>query len=99
MKSLWSDSQFKKLRGVEVVTYASRLIGQNPNLVLWGGGNSSMKEDGLDHTGKKIRILWIKGSGSDMRTMSEKHFTPLRLNELLPLYQRNEMCEIGRAHV
>lgn len=93
MKSLWSDSQFKKLKGVEVVTYASRLIGQNPNLVLWGGGNSSMKEDGMDHTGKRIRILWIKGSGSDMRTMSEKQFTPLRLNELLLLFQRNEMTD------
>jgi rhamnulose-1-phosphate aldolase/alcohol dehydrogenase len=93
MKSLWSDSKFSKLKGVEIVAYASRLIGQNPNLVLWGGGNSSMKGDSSDHTGKKVRVLWIKGSGSDMRTITEKQFTPLRLNELLPLFDREEMTD------
>ncbi|MBI1821287.1 MAG: bifunctional rhamnulose-1-phosphate aldolase/short-chain dehydrogenase [Nitrospirae bacterium] len=93
MKSLWSDEQFKKLKGVEAVVYASRLIGQNPNLVLWGGGNSSMKVNGIDHTGKKVRILWIKGSGSDMRTITGKQFCPLRLEELLPLFSRKDMSD------
>ena len=93
MKSLWSDGDFKKLKGVGVVVYASRLIGRNPGLVLWGGGNSSMKVDGADHTGKKVRILWIKGSGSDMRTITEKQFCPLRLDELLPLFSREDMSD------
>lgn len=93
MKSLWSDFEFRKLKGVEILTYASRLIGQNPKLVLWGGGNSSMKGDSVDHTGRKVRVLWIKGSGSDMRTITEKQFTPLRLNELLPLFDREEMTD------
>jgi rhamnulose-1-phosphate aldolase/alcohol dehydrogenase len=93
MKSLWSDEQAKKLKGVQVVVYASRLIGENTNLVVWGGGNSSIKSDGYDHMGRKIRILWIKGSGSDMKTITEKQFCPLRLDELLPLYHREEMTD------
>ncbi|MHB8483764.1 MAG: bifunctional rhamnulose-1-phosphate aldolase/short-chain dehydrogenase [Nitrospiria bacterium] len=93
MKSLWSDGEFRNLKGVGVVVYASRLIGENPNLVLWGGGNSSMKINGVDHTGKKVRVLWIKGSGSDMRTITDKQFCPLRLDELLPLFNREDMSD------
>ncbi|MFQ5597896.1 MAG: bifunctional rhamnulose-1-phosphate aldolase/short-chain dehydrogenase [Nitrospiria bacterium] len=93
MKSLWSDKEAGGLSGVELVTYASRLIGANTQLVLWGGGNSSIKTTGVDHKGKRTRILWIKGSGSDMRTIAPKHFTPLRLDDLLPLMKRDEMSD------
>ncbi len=84
MKSLWSNKNAKGLSGVDLVVYASRLIGAEARLVLWGGGNSSMKTFGKDHTGKKTHMLWIKGSGSDMRTIAPKNFTPLRLDELWP---------------
>jgi rhamnulose-1-phosphate aldolase/alcohol dehydrogenase len=62
-------------------------------LVLWGGGNSSVKIKGLDHTGRPIRVLWMKGSGSDMRTITPKQFTPLRLDDLLPLMKREAMTD------
>jgi rhamnulose-1-phosphate aldolase/alcohol dehydrogenase len=81
------------LAGVDLVVYTSRIIGANPNLVLWGGGNSSIKVDGRDHTGAPVRILWIKGSGSDMRTIAAKNFTPLRLDDLLPLMKREAMTD------
>ena len=94
MKSLWSEADFKKIKtAVGVVTYASRLIGKDPNLVLWGGGNSSIKAYGEDHLGRKIKVLWIKGSGSDMKTIQEKQFCPLRLDDLLPLYDRENMTD------
>ncbi len=93
MKSLWSDKTAKGLSGLDLVVYTSRIIGANTNLVLWGGGNSSIKTVGKDHTGKKTSILWIKGSGSDMRTIAPKNFTPLRLDELLPLKKRKEMSD------
>lgn len=93
MKSLWSDRDARGLEGLDILVYASRLIGADPNLVVWGGGNSSVKVKGRDHTGRTVRILWIKGSGSDMRTISHKHFTPLRLDELLPLVGRGAMSD------
>ncbi|HXN05842.1 MAG TPA: bifunctional rhamnulose-1-phosphate aldolase/short-chain dehydrogenase [Nitrospiria bacterium] len=94
MKSLWSESEFRKIKTpAGVVTYVSRLIGKDPNLVLWGGGNSSIKAAGKDHLGRKTNILWIKGSGSDMRTIVEKQFCPLRLDDLLPLIDREAMSD------
>lgn len=93
MKSRWSDREAAKLSGVDLVVYTSRLIGANPNLVLWGGGNSSIKVDGRDHKGLPTRILWIKGSGSDMRTITPGNFTPLRLDDLLPLRKRKAMTD------
>jgi len=93
MKSLWSEKAAKHLSGVDLVVYASRIIGADPHLVLWGGGNSSIKVEGLDHKGEATRILWIKGSGSDMRTIAPKNFTPLRLDDLLPLSERDAMSD------
>lgn len=93
MKSLWSDKTAAGLAGVDLVVYASRLIGAESRLVLWGGGNSSIKVKGTDHTGKPTRILWIKGSGSDMKSITRKQFTPLRLDDLLPLMDLKEMSD------
>ena len=93
MKSLWSDKVASGLSGVDLVVYTSRIIGADTKLVVWGGGNSSIKVDGKDHTGKPTRILWIKGSGSDMKSIIPKQFTPLRLAELLPLIDREAMTD------
>jgi rhamnulose-1-phosphate aldolase/alcohol dehydrogenase len=81
------------LSGREALLYTSRLIGQEPNLVLWGGGNSSVKTVEPDHLGEKVRLLWIKGSGSDMKTLTERNLTPLRLDELLGLIERTDMTD------
>jgi rhamnulose-1-phosphate aldolase/alcohol dehydrogenase len=93
MKSRWSDKKARGLEGLNILVHTSRLIGMDTNLVLWGGGNSSVKIKGLDHTGRPIRILWMKGSGSDMRTITPKQFTPLRLDDLLPLMKREAMTD------
>lgn len=93
MKSLWSDRDAQGLDGLAALVYTSRLIGADPNLVLWGGGNSSVKVTGKDHTGTPARILYIKGSGSDMRTITAQQFTPLRLDDLLPLMPRPSMTD------
>jgi rhamnulose-1-phosphate aldolase/alcohol dehydrogenase len=93
MESLWSGRDAKELTGVDLVVYTSRIIGANPSLVLWGGGNSSIKVEGKDHKGEPVRVLWIKGSGSDMKTITAKHFTPLRLDDLLPLMKREAMTD------
>lgn len=93
MKSLWSDRDARGLDGLDVLVYTSRLIGASPNLVLWGGGNSSAKVTGKDHAGRPTRILYIKGSGSDMKTITAQQFTPLRSDDLLPLISRQAMTD------
>jgi rhamnulose-1-phosphate aldolase/alcohol dehydrogenase len=93
MKSLWSDRVASGLGGLDALVYTSRLIGASPNLVLWGGGNSSVKVMGKDHVGRPTRTLYIKGSGSDMKTITAQQFTPLRLEDLLPLIHRAAMTD------
>ncbi len=93
MKSLWSDQDARRLEGLKILVHTSRLIGADPNLVVWGGGNSSVKVMGEDHTGRLVHILWMKGSGSDMRTITPKQFTPLKLDDLLPLVNREAMTD------
>src|SRR5439155_6603887 len=39
-------------------------------------------------------VMWVKGSGSDLATMGAEHFTPLRLDEMLALFDaRDEMSD------
>lgn len=93
MKSLWSDRKVRALDGLELLVYTSQIIGADPNLVLWGGGNSSVKLRAKDHTGKSGRVLWIKGSGSNMKTITRKQFTPLRLDELSLLEKKDRLTD------
>lgn len=93
MRNRWSEAEAAHLGGLDALVYATRTIGADPDLVLWGGGNSSAKVTMQDHLGREVRVLWIKGSGSDMRTVSAKQFTPLRLDELLPLVERDAMSD------
>ena len=59
----------------------------------FGGGNTSVKTREADHAGREIDVLWVKGSGSDLATMDASGFTGLRLQEILPLYAREEMSD------
>jgi rhamnulose-1-phosphate aldolase/alcohol dehydrogenase len=63
----------------------SRATGADDTWVLHGGGNSSAKGISTDRLGRRVRTLWVKGSGSDMRTLEPKHLTPLDLDALLAL--------------
>lgn len=92
-KSLWNPRRAAALRGPSLCAYASRLIGGDPELVLWGGGNSSIKTVEADHAGRKTRVLWVKASGYDMKTISAEGFAPLRLDELALLRGRKAMSD------
>jgi rhamnulose-1-phosphate aldolase/alcohol dehydrogenase len=78
---------------LERLVARSRLIGSDPSLVLHGGGNTSTKLVELDHLGREVRVLRIKGSGSDLATAEARHFPGLRLDELLPLREREAMSD------
>ena len=78
---------------LEQLVLASHLLGANRAVSNFGGGNTSAKGTATDHAGREVRTMWVKGSGSDLATMGREHFTPLRLDEVLPLMERDEMSD------
>ena len=64
MKNLWSDTESDEFKDdLALRVYTSRLLGQDPSLVLHGGGNTSVKITETNLVGSKEEILYIKGSG------------------------------------
>ncbi|HEY2654263.1 MAG TPA: bifunctional rhamnulose-1-phosphate aldolase/short-chain dehydrogenase [Solirubrobacteraceae bacterium] len=78
---------------LEEVLFASHLLGSNRAVANYGGGNTSAKGTATDHVGREVRAMWVKGSGSDLATMASSDFTPLRLDEILPLFERDAMSD------
>src|SRR3954466_8338012 len=72
---------------------ASHLLGANRAVSNFGGGNTSAKGVAIDHAGREVSAMWVKGSGSDLATMGPEHFTALKLDEVLPLMERAEMSD------
>lgn len=63
----------------------SRLLGKNKSLVLHGGGNTSVKITEKNIVGKEEQILYVKGSGWDLETISAEGFSPVRMKHLKAL--------------
>src|SRR3954453_18609444 len=78
---------------LEQLVLASHLLGANRAVSNFGGGNTSAKGTAPDHTGRETPVMWVKGSGSDLATMGREHFTGLKLDEVLPLIERDEMSD------
>jgi len=71
----------------------SNRIGDDPSLVVYGGGNTSAKGLIIDHLGREQRVMWVKGSGADMRGSVDSDYPALRLDELLALRDRGAMSD------
>ena len=71
----------------------SRKLGADRSIANWGGGNTSAKAEEVDFRGRPARILWVKGSGSDLATVTEASFTGLYLEDVLPLLERECMSD------
>jgi len=78
---------------LDQLVLASNLLGANRAVSNFGGGNTSAKGTAIDHAGREVPVMWVKGSGSDLATMEARHFTGLRLDEVLPLVERDEMSD------
>lgn len=70
---------------VGLLAHVSRLLGGDPDLVLHGGGNTSVKHTVTDVTGAQVAALFVKGSGHDLATIGPDGFAPLRLDRLREL--------------
>ncbi len=86
MKTRWAETPDND---VDQLVYQSRLVGAEEALVLWGGGNNSVKSRGTDLLGRPIDVMFIKSSGSDMKTIVPKQFPAVRLDYIEPLRTRD----------
>ncbi|WP_046214417.1 bifunctional rhamnulose-1-phosphate aldolase/short-chain dehydrogenase [Paenibacillus wulumuqiensis] len=77
--------------GVDKLVYRSNLIGSDRRVCNWGGGNTSTKGMVKDFRGREIEVMYVKGSGSDLASMKAQHFTGLRMEDIRPLFERDEM--------
>ena len=78
---------------LEQLVQRSNEIGDDASLVVYGGGNTSAKGVLVDHLGREQRVMWVKGSGADMRGSSAGDYPALRLDDLLPLLARDDMSD------
>ncbi|HEB82208.1 MAG TPA: SDR family NAD(P)-dependent oxidoreductase, partial [Gammaproteobacteria bacterium] len=104
MKNLWSDSEAEKYSDslLQLRVYSSRLLGRNPDLVLHGGGNTSVKITEKDIFGEDEEILYVKGSGWDLGDIEAEGFAPVRLKVLqhmatLDQLSDSDMVRLQRA--
>jgi rhamnulose-1-phosphate aldolase/alcohol dehydrogenase len=83
---LWDDETAGKLSPQERLIYRSNLLGSDLRIVNTGGGNTSAKLIERDPlTGRDVEVLWVKGSGGDLRTSTLESFASLYLEQLLSL--------------
>ncbi|MDW8054417.1 MAG: bifunctional aldolase/short-chain dehydrogenase [Anaerolineae bacterium] len=92
-QNLWNDRDAKGLSPLGLLVYRSRLLGADRSVVNIFGGNTSVKSVERDHLGRAVNVLWVKGSGSDLATCTEKDFAGLKLDEVLPLMAREAMSD------
>jgi len=91
MRSRWNEAEAAALEGVDLLVYASRLVGAETSLVVWGGGNTSVKVTERDHRGREIAVLRVKGSGSDLKSIQRKDFPGVRMDDIRALLERQDM--------
>lgn len=92
MQSRWSDADAPSDL-LDLRVYTSRLLGAEEALVLWGGGNTSVKVTEPDYRGDRIAALRVKGSGSDLKTIERRHFAGVRLDDIRRLRSRAAMTD------
>src|SRR5205085_8190966 len=83
VKYLWQDDVANQLSGLDRLVYRSNKLGEDLTLTNTGGGNTSSKlleKDPL--TGELVEVLWLKGSGGDLRTAKRDGFASLYLDKV-----------------
>jgi rhamnulose-1-phosphate aldolase/alcohol dehydrogenase len=93
-ENLWKPAEVpSEDQPLDLVVYRSRLIGADPTLVVWGGGNTSVKTIETDFRGRQREVMWIKGSGTDLKTIDRSGFAGVFRDDVLPLLEQTEMSD------
>jgi rhamnulose-1-phosphate aldolase/alcohol dehydrogenase len=113
MESRWSDHEaqifldrYAAEHGEDLAlrVYSSRLIGAEPDLVLHGGGNTSVKSTVLDLLGEEVPAIFVKGSGWNLDSIAPPGLPGMRLEGLrrlrrVPYLSDEEMVNQQRIHL
>jgi rhamnulose-1-phosphate aldolase/alcohol dehydrogenase len=84
----WDDAVAAKLDPVDRLVYRSNILGADGRVTNTGGGNTSSKIAMPDPlTGETVEVLWVKGSGGDLRTSRRANFSSLYMDKLRGLQQ------------
>lgn len=102
-KSQWNQSDVDSMvahyakQGIAadlaIRVYSTRLIGQDPELVLHGGGNTSVKTQWQDFDGSQVDVLCVKGSGWDMATIEPAGLPAVKMDTLLKLSTLDKLSD------
>ena len=104
MKNRWSDAEARRWiqkgralglpEDVSLRIYTTRILGEDPELVLHGGGNTSVKTVLPDALGRETEVICVKGSGWDMAKIQAAGLPALRLDLLRELRGVPEMDDV-----
>jgi rhamnose utilization protein RhaD (predicted bifunctional aldolase and dehydrogenase)/NAD(P)-dependent dehydrogenase (short-subunit alcohol dehydrogenase family) len=109
MKSLWSDAEAAAYvrryakqgvnKDVTLRVYTTQLLGGDPRLVIHGGGNTSVKTQINDITGRALDVLCVKGSGWDMGDIEPPGLPAVRLAPLQELVSLDALSDEDMVNV
>jgi len=86
---LWDAKKANECKtDLEMRVYTSNILGQSDELVLHGGGNTSVK---IDVNGRAI--LYVKGSGWDLVSIKEEGFSPVKMSSLIRMAKLNSLSD------
>lgn len=91
----WDDAVADQLDSVERLRYRSNILGDDQRITNTGGGNTSSKvlmKDPL--TGDEVDVLWVKGSGGDLRTSTRANFASLYMDKFFSLQAIYDAAEV-----
>jgi rhamnose utilization protein RhaD (predicted bifunctional aldolase and dehydrogenase)/NAD(P)-dependent dehydrogenase (short-subunit alcohol dehydrogenase family) len=106
MKNSWLEKQateFVEQHGsvhgnqVALLSYATRLVGGNPDLALHGGGNTSIKTEVATLARGRVPALFVKASGADMEKIGPDGFVCLDLLALKNLRSLSSLTDSSMA--
>jgi rhamnulose-1-phosphate aldolase/alcohol dehydrogenase len=93
LENLWKDEEARNFEGYTELVYRANILGQDPSVTNWKGGNISGKYTELNYAGTPIHTLRVKGSGSDLKTAVKDDFVGVAHDPVMRLYERKEMSD------
>lgn len=96
MKNRWDDAQARTCDNdlLKLRVYTSQLLGADQDLVMHGGGNTSVKISRKNLFGEEEEILYVKGSGWDLETIQAAGFSPVKLYDIYKLAELTELSDM-----
>lgn len=82
----WDNDAVANLDTADRLTYRSNILGDDGRVTNTGGGNTSSKGMEIDPiTGEEVEVMWVKGSGGDLRTSTRENFSSLYMEKMMAL--------------